>query len=62
MVNARITDFALWPKLRIGALVSTRFNDSLGLFTEAEAVVEHITYGVAPERSVDAVMRLWRSA
>ena len=45
MVNARITDPTLWPKLRIGALISTRFNDALGLFTEAEAMVEHITYG-----------------
>ena len=62
MVNARITDSALWPKLRIGALVSTRFNDVMGLFTEAEAVVEQITYGVAPERSVDAVLRLWRTS
>ena len=61
MVKARITDSALWPKLRIGALVSTRFNDALGLFTEAEAVVEHITYGVAQERSVDVVLRLWRT-
>lgn len=63
VASVRVLDQGLWPRLRVGMIVETRFRkDPLGLFTRALAEVQQITWGLKPQRTCDLGIELWALA
>lgn len=60
LTNIRVTDEALWHKLRCGRLVRTVFpSDVLGVWRRGIGEIQQATWGIRPARSLDIAVELW---